>query len=191
MLGYKELDPSDVDIRTLFSRVAQEYGVEVEADESGPVTVLTVKATNRAKASAAIAELQDHLLYRPGEDNVWRVQLLIHPPKVGKANFTAVLKPREGDVGVRPTAATKESLMLVNPGDEAAAKAEYKDQLRQTLDHATRILRHTPNGMRMRVQFGALVLDEWTKGKVDYTFAELANLLRRAGPRGTARAVNM
>jgi hypothetical protein len=189
ILGYKDVDPADVDIRTLFSQIAIRHEAKIQTDEAG--SVITVKATNRAKAKDVIADLQKQLLYRPGEESVWSTQLLVLPPKNGKDHFSVVLRSKEGDPGVRAIAREADHLEPVNADDVTADTTEYKIALRNVLDRTAGILRHSPNGMRMRVQFGSLLLDEWKKDKPDYNFFEFGKLARRVGARGTTRMINM
>ncbi|AEO65404.1 e0d32aa4-3942-40ed-89d1-57838db8bd8e [Thermothielavioides terrestris] len=184
--GFKDVDPSDVDTRALLSRVAKDHKVKIDAEESDSFVTVTVKATHRPAAKDAIAVLRERLLYQPGEEAVWRTQLMVHPPKAGKSYFTAVLQHKEGTIGRRVVAQETTGLKPVNTDDVAAVELEYRDELTRSLDLTAKILRQNPNGMRMRVLFGTLVLDEWPKNKTDYNFAELTNLVHRAGGRGTA-----
>jgi hypothetical protein len=187
MHGYKDVDPSDVDVSALLSRIAKEHVAEIKAEEVDSAVTVTVKATNRAKAQEIIAILRDQLRYRPGEENVWRARLLVHPPSDGRDSLTVVLRSKENTPGRRATAATTESL---EPAGDVATKADYKKELAKTLDQTAGILRHNPNGMRMKVQFGTLVINEWKKDKAEYTFAEIESLLSRAGSRGTAQMLS-
>lgn len=188
MLGYKDVDPSDVDIKTLFAQIAAEHQVKIEADDDG--SAITVKAANRAKAKEVIASLQKQLLYRPGEENVWSTQLLVHPPKDGKGYFIVVLQSKEGDAGVRPVAKEAKNIKPASPNELAADTTEYKVGLRNILDRTAGFLRHSPNGMRMRVLFGSAVFDEWKKDKPEYNYIEFGRLAHRVGARGTARMIN-
>src|SRR5690349_14422724 len=99
MHGYKDLDPSDVDVSALLSRIAREHEAEIEAEEVDSAVTVTVKATNRAKAQEIIGILRGQLLYRPGEENVWRARVLVHPPSDGRDSLTAVLQSKEGTAG--------------------------------------------------------------------------------------------
>lgn len=177
-----------MDIQAVFLRIATEHEARVEPEEDG--SSITIKATNRARARDVLMALRKHLLYRPGEESVWRPQVLIHPPSEGKNCFRAILQPKEGDVGVRPTAATTKGLKFVDQDDVATAVDEYKTALRKTLERTGSVLRNNPNGMRMRAQFGNVVLIEWNKGKTEYTFSEISRLVNRTGSRGTVRMVN-
>lgn len=186
MHGFKDVDPSDLNLKAAFSRVEVEHECKVEVEESG--TSIIVKAANRGKAKETVAALRELLLYQPEEESVWRTQILIYVARNGKDHFRALLQQTEGSVGVRPVAM---AISGVEVADVAAAKAEYKQELGWALDGTARVLRHDPNAMRMRVHFGNITLDEWKRGKTDYTFADLGNLVRRAGVRGTARMMNM
>jgi hypothetical protein len=180
--GFKDVDPSDADVKALLSRIAQEHQAMIEAEEVGQAVAITVKAENRPVAHKVMAVLRDQLLYQPGEESVWRARLLVHPPKGGKGGFTAVLHPKEGTTGRRATAASTNALASV----DSVEYNGYKTELVATLNHTAEVLRKTPTGMRMAVQFGTVILDEWKKDKAEYTFAELENLVRRTGQRGTA-----
>jgi hypothetical protein len=182
MRGFKDVDPSDADVKALLSRIAQEHQATIEAEEVGQAVTVTVKAENRPVAEQVLAVLRNQLLYHPGEESVWRAGLLVHPPKGGKGGFTAVLQPKEGTTGRRATAATTNALASV----DSVEYNGYKTELTATLDNTAEVLRNTPTGMRMAVQFGTVILDEWKKGKAEYTFAELESLVRRTGQRGTA-----
>ena len=123
---------------------------------------------------------------------MWRAHLMVSPPKNGGSSLTAVLPPKEGATGRRAIAvAAKELISIGSVGGAATTMDNYKTELMKTLDHTASILRYTPNGMRMRVQFGSLLLDEWKREKAEYSFAELDGLVRRAGTRGTAHMLNM
>ncbi|KAL2019461.1 hypothetical protein VTK56DRAFT_9577 [Thermocarpiscus australiensis] len=185
--GIRDVDPSDLVLNTLLSQIADEHESQIAIDEDG----FTITAASRAKAKGVIVDLRKQLLYRPGEENVWRAHLLVNAPRDGKNRFRAVLQAKEGAVGVRPVSTTIPDLAPVDLNDAATAKTEYKEELNQTLDRVAEILRHDPNKMRMRVQFGQSVLDEWKKGKEEYTFTELGNLVRRAGARSTAHIVKI
>ncbi|GAB1311360.1 hypothetical protein MFIFM68171_01570 [Madurella fahalii] len=189
MRGFKDVDPSDVNLKSAFSSVETEHECKVEVGESGASII--VKAANRETAKEAIVALRELLLYQPGEESVWRTRILIHPARNGKGHFRAMLQQREGGVGVRPVAIATQDVEIANPEDVAAAKAEYKQELGRALDSTVAVLRRDPNAMRMRVHFGSITLDEWKKGKVEYTFADLGSFLCRAGIRGTARMINI
>jgi hypothetical protein len=180
--GFKDVDPSDADVKALLSRIAQEHQAMIEAEEVGQAVAITVKAENRPVAHKVMAVLRDQLLYQPGEESVWRARLLVHPPKGGKGGVTAVLHPKEGTTGRRATAASTNALASV----DSVEYNGYKTELVATLNHTAEELRKTPMGMRMAVQFGTVILDEWKKDKAEYIFAELENLVRRTGQRGTA-----
>jgi hypothetical protein len=154
------------------------------------VTVM-VRAKNRPRAQKIINVLRDQLLYRPGEESVWRANPLVLPPKDGRVCFAATLQPKEGTTGRRVTALPAEVREQVGPVGVVATKTDFKEEFIKTLDHMAGILRYTPSGMRMRVQFGTLVLDEWRKDKTEYNFSDVENLARRAGTRGTAHMLSV
>jgi hypothetical protein len=192
--GFKDIDPSDVDIKALFSRLAKEHQAEIDAEEVDSAVGVTVRAATRAKAQQIISVLRDQLLYRPGEEKVWQTNLLVEPPKHGGACLTVALHPKEGTTGRRATATTTavatQDLVSVDLIDHGATKAKYKEDFIQSLDHRMGILRYVPTGMHMRVQFGTLVLNEWKRDKTEYNLAELTSLAHRSGMRGTSRMLN-
>jgi hypothetical protein len=188
--GYKDVDPSDADVKALLSRIAREHEAEIEASEVDSAVTVTVKAKNRPRAQKIIQVLRDQLLYRPDEEGVWRANPLVHPPKGGEVCFTAVLQPKEGTTGRRVTALRAGAPEPVGPTSVATTKSDFKKEFLNILDNVAGILRYTPSGMRMRVQFGTLVLDEWRKDKTEYNFADVENLVRRAGTRGTAHMLS-
>lgn len=185
MRGFKDVDPSSLDLRTAFSRLEAEHRCKIGVEANG--ASIMIKATNRSTTKEVFTSIRELLLYRPGEENVWRTQILVHPPRDGKEHFAASLRPREGGRGVRPIAMELQDLERAQTKDIAAAELEYKQDLARVLDTTGRVLRHDPSALRMRVRFGTITLDEWKRGKSDYTFAELGDFLRRAGTRGTAR----
>ncbi|KAL2132576.1 hypothetical protein VTI74DRAFT_3631 [Chaetomium olivicolor] len=182
--GYMDVDPSDVEIKALFSRIAREHGADIKAEDAGSAVIVTIKATTRANAKAVTKELRRQLLYRPGEESVWRAHLVVHPPEAGRAGFTAVLKPMEGTTGRRVTVGPSRDTADSNEAD--LARDQYNNDLARALNYVAAILQRNPAEMQMRVRFGTLILDEWRKNKINYTFAETTSLLRRAGARGTA-----
>ncbi len=188
--GFKDIDPSDVDVTTLFSRIAKENQAEIEAEELGDSAVsVIVKAATRAKAKHMISVLRSQLLYRPGEESVWKSHVLIEPPKDGGARLTVALHPKEGSMGRRAIAAATNSATF-EFADISATKTKYKKDLVEALDRISGTLDYTPTGMRMRVQFGSLVVNEWKKDKTEYSLDELSSLVTRAGKRGTTRMIN-
>lgn len=189
--GYKDVDPSDVDVKAVFSRIAREHEAEIEAEEVDSAVTVTVKAKNRPRAQKVINALRDQLLYRPGEESAWRTNPLVLPPKAAEGCFTAVLQPKEGTTGRRVTALPVEASEPVDPAGVVAKMSDFKTELTKAFDHMAGILRWTPSGMRMRVQFGTLVLDEWRKDKTGYNFADIKNLVGRAGTRGTAHMLSV
>ncbi|KAL2159267.1 hypothetical protein VTH06DRAFT_2702 [Thermothelomyces fergusii] len=189
MHGFKDIDPSDVDITALLNRLAREHKAAIKAEELGSNIFVTIRATNRAKAKEVIGYLRSQLLYRPGEDNVWRARLLVHPPSDSWKPTVAALQPREGTTGRRITALTSRTLGSVDTS-ACPTKAEYENDLTAALNQTVEFLRSNPNGMRMKVLFGSLIVNEWTKDKTEYTFAESLRLVNRVGTRGTARMLD-
>lgn len=173
----------------MLARAAKDHEAKIEVEDLENAIAVTVKATNRAKAREVLAIIRDQLLYRPGEDEVWRAHLMVRPPKDGGSSLTTVLPPREGATGRRAIALTAKLIPAGSDGG-ATTTIKYKTELMETLNHMAGVLRYTPNGMRMRAQFGSLLLDEWRKGKAKYSLAELEGLVRRAGTRGTAHMLN-
>ena len=189
--GYKDIAPADVDVKALLSGIAREHGAEIEASEVGSGVMVTVRTTTRPKAKEVIAILRKQLLYRPGEENVWQANVLVNPPKDVESRLAVVLQPKERSTGRRAiVAATTQDLAPVDSAGLVEAKTKHKKEFTEALDHITGILRYVPNGMRMRVQFGTFVLNEWKKDKSEYTLAELGSLAQRAGKRGTAQMLN-
>ncbi|AEO54390.1 hypothetical protein MYCTH_2107129 [Thermothelomyces thermophilus ATCC 42464] len=189
MRGFKDIDPSDVDVAALLNRLAREHKAAIAAEEIGSNIFVTVKATNRAKAQEVIGYLRSQLLYRPGEDSVWRARLLVYPPSDSWPSIVAALQTREGTTGRRITALTSQPLGFVDTSIYPT-KAEYKENLTAALNQTAEFLRNNPNGMRMKVQFGSLIVNEWTKDKTEYTLEELLRLINRVGTRGTARMLD-
>ncbi|KAK3903672.1 hypothetical protein C8A05DRAFT_14377 [Staphylotrichum tortipilum] len=189
--GFKDVDPSDVDARAVFARIAKEHEAMIEVEDLDGLISITVKATNRAKAREILQVLRDQLLYRPGEDEVWRAHLIVRPPKDGGSSLATVLPPKEGTTGRRAIAVASKELIPIGSVSGLATMAKYRADLTKTLNHMAGILRYTPNGMRMKVRFGSLVLDEWRKDKPEYSLDELEALVRRAGTRSTAHMLNM
>jgi hypothetical protein len=189
MRGFKEIEPSSLDLKAVFSCLEAQYECKIDIDENG--TAITVRGRNRERANRAITEIREHLRYEQGGQNIWRAQFLIHPPRNGTEQFRASLQSNRGDLGVRPMAVGGSNPESSTPDGFAAAEVEYKQELRRALDRTARTLRHDPNAMRMRVQFGKVALDEWKRGKTDYTFNELQNLVRRIGVRGTGRIMDV
>ncbi|KAK3298919.1 uncharacterized protein B0H64DRAFT_430024 [Chaetomium fimeti] len=189
--GFKDVHGSDTDVMAVISRTARDHEAMIEVEDVDSAVTVTVKATNRAKAAKVIALLRTQLLHRP-EEELWRARLLVNPPtNNNKDLLTVVLQSKEGTTGRCITAAKIKNLGSTDIGGVAEKKARYKADLAKTLDKATEGLRHEPNGMYMKVQFGTLILNEWKKDKVEYNFAELQALLRSAGTRGTSKMLNI
>ncbi|KAK4103134.1 hypothetical protein N658DRAFT_422271 [Parathielavia hyrcaniae] len=185
MRGFKDIDPADDDVETLLARIASEHDAKVEAEEQDAAVSVTIMAMNRAKAQEVIAAVRKQFLYRPGEESVWRVQLVVNPPKDGSNCLTAVLKSRKDATGRRITAVTNKNRMPADGVSLTETKTGYKKALIKMLDEVASHLRHNPNGMQMRVHFGMLVLNEWKKDKNEYSLPELDSMVSRAGTRGT------
>ncbi|KAH6854561.1 hypothetical protein B0I37DRAFT_336555 [Chaetomium sp. MPI-CAGE-AT-0009] len=188
--GFKDVHGSDTDVMAVISRIARDHEAMISVEDVNSAVTVTVKATHRAKAAEIIALLRTQLLYRP-EEELWRARLLVNPPSNGKDLLTVVLQCKEGTTGRRITAAKTKNLDGTNMTGVDEKEARYKADLAKTLDKATEVLRHDPNGMHMKVQFGTLILNEWKKDKVEYNFAELQALLRSAGTRGTSKMLNI
>jgi hypothetical protein len=62
---------------------------------------------------------------------------------------------------------------------------KWQNDFREKLFQAVKQMRSTPGEMRMRVQFGTLLLQEWKKNVTEYTYGELENVIKRLGVRGT------
>lgn len=187
--GFKDVDPADGDIKRLLSHLAGEHQAVIRAEEVESSVMITVKTTNRPTAQKIIKTLRDKLLYQAGEDDVWRTKLLFNPPADGGRPLVAVLEPVVGTTGRKIlTAAPKQ---LSESAGTNSPKSEYKEELIKVLDVKASVLRHTTAGMRMKVQFGTVILNQWKKEKTEYTFAELETLLQRAGLRGTAQMHNL
>ncbi|KAH6630634.1 hypothetical protein B0J18DRAFT_363894 [Chaetomium sp. MPI-SDFR-AT-0129] len=187
--GFKDVDPADGDIKRLLSHLAGEHKAVIRAEETDSSVMITVKTTNRPTAQKIIKTLRGTLLYQAGEDDMWRTKLLFNPPADGGRPLVAVLEPVDGTTGRKIlTAAPKQLAELV---DTASPSGEYKEELVKVLDGKANVMRHTTAGMRMKVQFGTVILNQWRKDKTEYTFAELETLLQRAGPRGTAQMQNL
>lgn len=183
--GFKDVHKGDTDVMSMLDRIAEDHVAKIDVEEVDRTITVIVKAINREKAKEIIALLRVQLLHRSTEE-LWRARLLVNPPSNG-GDFQAILQIKEGTTGRRVTA-TKTS----NPDAAGfvAKTAKYKSDLATTLDKVTQVLRHDPNGMRMRVQFGTLILNEWKKDKEEYDLAELGSLLRSAGTRGTSKMLN-
>jgi hypothetical protein len=188
--GFKDIDPSDVDVKALLSRIAGEHGAVAEANNNGPVVTITVRAANRANAQAAITSIRDKLRLLPGDQGLWRIRLLVHPPRDGKDCFTAILQPQEGTIGRRVIATKTEKPKPSDSNEKVALELEYAKQLTQATNRAGSVLLSNPNAMHMKVRFGTLILDEWKKDQSEYNFVDLCNLVNRVGTRGTAHMVN-
>lgn len=94
------------------------------------------------------------------------------------------MKLQEGALGARPIIANPLDSKL-SPG--IAQEMAYRTELAKTIEEPFGNLSKIPQKMRMRVRFGSLRLQQWTRGKTMYTYPELQLLARRAGRRGTAQ----
>jgi hypothetical protein len=184
--GFKDVHKGDTDVMSMVDRIADDHEAKIDVEDvgNGAITVI-VKAINRAKAKEIIALLRVQLLHRSTEV-LWRARLLVNPPSNG-GDLRVLLQSKEGTTGRHATAATTSN---PDAAGFVAKMAKYKSDLATTLDKVTQVLRHDPNGMRMRVQFGTLLLNEWKKNKEEYDLAELGSLLRSVGTRGTSKMLN-
>ncbi|KAL1839353.1 hypothetical protein VTJ49DRAFT_1621 [Mycothermus thermophilus] len=182
--GYKIIDPSDIDLQVMLSRLEAEHNakVEIEVIDEENVTI-TVKTMNRPTAQAIVKSLKRQLQHHGVEEAVWRPHLLIHPPAAGKAGFKATLRPVENTTGKRVTVV--DGLESAEAGEVAAMKRVYKQSLEGKLGLVGEELRVTVSGMTMKIRFGTAILASWMKDKANYNFTELESLASRAGPRGT------
>lgn len=186
--GFKDVHNSDTDVMAMVSRIAKDHESMIEVEEVDGAVTVTVQAINRAKAREIIALLRVQLLHRSAEE-LWRARLLVNPSSHG-GDLRAILLKKDGTIGRYIAAAKTSNPEGIDAAAFAAKMANYKSDLATTLDKTTQMLRHDPNGMRMKVQFGTLLLHQWKKDKVEYDLAELGALLRSAGTRGTSKMLN-
>ncbi|KAK0730757.1 hypothetical protein B0H67DRAFT_639219 [Lasiosphaeris hirsuta] len=184
--GYTGLDPSDIDTRTLLSQIEEELGVHIHNDVAG--VSLTVMAPDKLKAKQARELIEKILRRKPGEANIWRSWALLNAPKDKNQPMIITLQKVEG--GRRPIA-TPEPQPTTDgdcDGDSISRTAsitwQYKERLKEILTATVDNLRNIPNKMRMRVQFGSLQLQQWKKGKVNYTLSEIESFADRLAFRG-------
>ena len=183
--GFKDVHKDDTDVMGMVNRIERDHEVQIDVEDVGGAVTVIINAINRAKAKEIIALLRVQLLHRSTEE-LWRARLLVNPPSNG-GDLRVTLQSKEGTTGRRATVAKTSN---PDAAGFVAKMAKYKSDLATTLDKVTQVLRHDPNGMRMRVQFGTLILNEWKKDKEEYDLAELGSLLRSSGTRGTSKMLN-
>lgn len=179
-------EPSDMDMETNIRCTEKELDVKIQPDPNG--STLTILALTKASARDALLTIQRALKHKPGQANMWHPRALMQPLMGNSESLSFALQRKQGGSGARPIISTSQSLDLLGDAhSEAAARKEYKEGLKNILTLVADNLRYVPNQMRMRVHFGRFILHEWKKDKMYYTLQELEHLVRRAGPRGTAR----
>ncbi|KAK0733599.1 hypothetical protein B0T26DRAFT_745632 [Lasiosphaeria miniovina] len=175
--GYKDVDPSELDLQTIINQIAQKFKVHIEMDFDESDAIMTVFAPNKTGAHGALNALRNMLVCKSGEKSVWHPFALVRPPRSCKENMKIVLSIVEGKKGSRPTAknAGGPKSSDADPVDKTQEE-EYKEELKKALAFTVQNLKHVPNKMRMRVHFGTFRLKEWKKGQTEYTFSELESI---------------
>ncbi|KAM7212629.1 hypothetical protein V8F06_012006 [Rhypophila decipiens] len=179
--GFTALELLNIDVDAAFEQIRDQFQVTITVLDDGDM--IEIKAFNRKKANDAVRALRKILERKPGDRIVWRPLALIKPLSSGNDNGQIALIPNEGIEGARPFAIVKAGHSSESTDDKDGT--QYKEELQKALARAVENLRYVPNRMRMRINFGHVLLKEWKKDQSEYTFAELKQMAHRAGPRGT------
>lgn len=178
--GYKEADPDDIELMTIIRQIENQHSVVIEVD--GDNNWLDIFAFTKDAATKTVERVRSALKLEVGGTKVWHPTVLMGPVKVGKTRFTALLAQTPD--GARPYISPKAGPATGNI-EINQLYAKWQNDFREKVYQAARQIRSTPSEMRMRVQFGTLLLQEWKKNVTEYTYGELENVIKRLGVRGT------
>ncbi|OIW34461.1 hypothetical protein CONLIGDRAFT_675438 [Coniochaeta ligniaria NRRL 30616] len=178
--GYKEADPDDMEFMTIIRQIETENAVVVEVD--GENNWVDIYASTKDNATNAMDRVRAALKLEVGGAKVWHPSVLMAPVTVGKKGFMALLAQMPD--GARPYMSPKAG-PATNNAEFNQLYAKWQTGFREKLFQAVKQIRSTPSEMRMRVQLGTLLLQEWKKNVTEYTYGELENVIKRLGIRGT------
>jgi len=178
--GYKEADPDDIGFMTIIEQVEQRNAVVIEVDSDN--NWLDIYAFTKDHITKAMDAIRSASKLEIGGAKAWHPTVLMAPVKVGQSGFTALLDLTPS--GARPYMSPK-ARAATNGAEYGKLCTKWLNEFRQKLFQAAKQIRATPSEMRMRVSLGILLLQEWKKNTVEYTYGELENVVKRLGVRGT------
>ncbi|KAB5551323.1 hypothetical protein GE09DRAFT_1287968 [Coniochaeta sp. 2T2.1] len=179
--GYREAEPDDIEFMAIIKQVEMQHAVVIDID--GPNNQLEIHAPSRDRAVQAMGQIRTATRLEPGGAKVWHPQVLMAPVKVGKAGFKTLMK-QHGNDGVRAYMSPKAGPNTTNRAFYGLVD-KWLEEFREVLFRAARQIRVNSSEMRMRVQFGELLLQEWKKNIEEYTYDDLESVIKRLGVRGT------
>ncbi|KAK5654772.1 hypothetical protein OQA88_6808 [Cercophora sp. LCS_1] len=185
---YAQLDDDDLETDFVIKQIEKQYYCEIShAPYRGP-NAIKILACVEKDFDLAIKALERVLKIKNDEGDTWITWVLLYPLIEGHEDRMVTMELKDGSVGARPVAeAMPPGPISFNFSPTVAAEMVYRKELEKTIEAPFNNLRNAPHRMRMRVRFGTLSLQQWTKGKTTYTYPELEKLTLRAGPRGTAQ----
>lgn len=180
MFGFKDADPDDIEFMTVLHQIEELHNVTIQVDVDD--NLLEIFAHSNISAIKTMAALRELLKHEPGGEKAWHPMVLMAPAKVGQAGFKALLlhSPQGARPYIAPDATAGEDIITY---DELVTK--WTDEFREKLFQAAKNIKSSPSEMRMRIQLGVLLLQEWKKNKTEYNYIELETMIRRLGIRGT------
>jgi hypothetical protein len=178
--GYKEADPDDIDFMTVVRQIEHQNGVVIEIDVQN--NCLDIYGFTKGSTSKAIAGICSAVKLDAGGAKVWHPCVLMAPVMVGRAGFKALLAM--SPQGARPYM-SPDAGPLASGEEYRDLVAKWHSDFRDKVFQAVKNIRKTPSEMRMRVQLGTLLLQEWKKSATDYSYSSLENVIKRLGVRGT------
>ncbi|KAK0656180.1 hypothetical protein B0T16DRAFT_451783 [Cercophora newfieldiana] len=186
--GYDSIDADDDRIGKTLQQLERELLVKIEADEDGKT--LTIYAFTRPKARDALLAVQRLLMKKEDTDpGAWHPRVVLCASDVlPESHRILSLQAHDSHPGRRAIFCNLPT--IGGSVDLTTGHSNHRYQLKTALDLVTKVVRHLPNKMRMRVNFGQVLLQEWKKDKERYSKAELEVLLHRAGTRGTAQMLS-
>ncbi|KAM7190550.1 hypothetical protein V8F20_009683 [Naviculisporaceae sp. PSN 640] len=179
--GFNDFQQLNFDVEEALNQIRRHFRVDLTVHDDRDM--VEIRAINRKMANEALKAIRKLLERKPGDRVVWRPLALIKPLQGGNNTAQIALVPLEGLDGARAVAIANPDNSS-NPADPAESLV-YREEFEQALARAVANLRFVPNRMRMRINFGQILLKEWKKERSEYTFNELQQMAERAGPRGT------
>lgn len=177
--GYREADRDDIEFMTVIGQIEKQHTVTIDVDDENQW--LDIYAFRKDSAAAAMEAIRCALKLEVGGAKVWHPSVLMAPIMVGKSGFIA--RVEQTSEGARPYMSPNAG--PVNAAEALQLRTEWQNDFREKLFQAVKNIRTTPSDMRMRVQFGTVLMQEWKKSTTEYTYGELESVIKRLGVRGT------
>lgn len=185
-IGHKIPDPADLDVLRVLKQIEELHEVTITSiTDDG---IISVNADSLLQADKAVQAILAALKSQAKDEEAWHPEILIGPLIEARDTFNARLKKNPDGARFVVSSSTSEA---AQPTDVPVGNklhlvgTEYRDRFQRKVHQIADSLRSNPNHMTMRVNFGAMKIQEWKKNKPTYTYADLETVARRVGRRGT------